>query len=119
MTFSALRCGSVVVGDTGPRASPNCSSSKAPNARRAQAPIGIWTTDSADRAGIHEVPLSAAAGSDWQVTQAPPRQGAYLQSAVARVFPLADASLAHTELEAGRVTRGRVVFAIAPESAPV
>lgn len=39
---------------------------------RAQAPIGIWTTDSADQAGIHEVPLSAAAGSDWQVTQAPP-----------------------------------------------
>ena len=31
-------------GDTGPRASPNCSSSSAPSARRAQAPIGLFIT---------------------------------------------------------------------------
>lgn len=36
--------------------------------------------------------------------------------AVARVYPLADAARAHADLEAGRVTRGRVVLDIAPES---
>ena len=36
--------------------------------------------------------------------------------AVARVFTLADAALAHAELESGRATRGRVVLDIAPDT---
>ena len=64
------------------------------------------------RAAISDQPVVLAAVADLAT------RGIF-RPAVARVFPLADASLAHTELEAGRVTRGRVVFAIAPESAPV
>jgi NADPH:quinone reductase-like Zn-dependent oxidoreductase len=39
-----------------------------------------------------------------------------LRPAVARVFALADAALAHAELESGRATRGRVVLDIAPDT---
>jgi hypothetical protein len=39
---------------------------------RAQHPIGAWTTESANGPGIHELPLTGAATSDWQVTTPPP-----------------------------------------------
>lgn len=69
------------------------------------ADVGVRVT----RAAIADRPAVLAAVANLAT------QGVF-RPAVARVFPLEDAALAHRELEHGRVTRGRVVFDIAPET---
>ena len=59
------------------------------------------------RAAIADRPAALAAVAELAA------QGV-LRPVVARVYPLADAGLAHAELERGRIARGRVVFDIAP-----